>query len=48
MNTGLTLGSGAAREGKDLNDRASEITINAVKMASEVTDKTIEYIEEIS
>lgn len=48
MNISLTLGSGAASEGKDLNDRASEIAINAVKMASEVIDKTIEYIEEIS
>ncbi len=38
----------AAREGKDLNDRVSEITMNAVKMASEATDKTIENIEEIS
>lgn len=38
----------AAREGKEINNQVSEITMNAVKMASEATDKTIENIEEIS
>ena len=38
----------AAQEGKELNDSISEITMNAVKTASEVADKTIENIEEIS
>ena len=38
----------ASREGKELTESISEITMNAVKMAFEVTDKTIENIEEIS
>ena len=38
----------AARKGKEINNQVSEITMNAVKMASEAMDKTIENIEEIS
>lgn len=38
----------ASREGKELTESISEITMNAVKMTSKVTDNTIENIEEIS
>ena len=38
----------AAREGKEINTRVSEITMDAVKEVSEATDKTIENIESIS
>ncbi len=38
----------AAREGKEINTRVSEITIDAVKEVSEASYKTIENIESIS
>lgn len=38
----------SVREGKEINTRVSEITIDAVKEVSEASDKTIENIESIS